>query len=68
MRRDVDIHADIEILKLRVDQRVDADADADARLERAGRDRYAVPDFQGCLLSVHARESADFVITSSCYP
>ncbi len=60
-RRDVDVHADIEILELGIDQRVDADA-ADARLERSGRHRNAVADLQRRLLSI---ESADLRILNN---
>ena len=50
-RRDVDIHADVDVLKLRVDQGVDdaraaADAHSHARLKAAGRDRHALADFE----------------------
>src|SRR6185312_12797766 len=49
---DVDIYADVQILELRVDQRVDAHA-ADARLKRTGCDRHAVADLERCLLPIH---------------
>ena len=42
-RRDVDVYADIEVLKLSIDQRVDTDS-ANARLERSCRHRHAVTD------------------------
>ena len=51
VRRDVDVHADIEVLKLRIDQRVDADA-ADAGLERSGGDRHALADLERGLLII----------------
>src|SRR4029077_3890079 len=50
-RRNVDVHAHIEILKLRVDQRVDAYS-TDARLKRTRRHRHAVTDLQRGLLSI----------------
>src|ERR1700756_781971 len=50
-RRNVDVHTHIEILKLRIDQWVDAHA-ADARLKRTRRHRHAVTDLEGSLLSV----------------
>src|SRR5207249_800316 len=50
-RGDVDVHADIDVLKLRVDQRIDADA-ADARLKRSGRDRHAVANLERGLLAI----------------
>ena len=53
MGRDVDVDAHIQILELRVDQRVDADA-ADAGLERSGRDRHAVADLQRSLLPIQS--------------
>src|ERR1700676_5376118 len=50
--RDIDVYADVEILELRVHQRVDADA-ADAGLEGARRDRYAVADLERSFLAIH---------------
>ena len=44
-RRDVDVHADIEVLKLGIDERVDADS-ANTGLKRSGRDRHAFADLQ----------------------
>ena len=49
--RDVDVHADIEILKLCIDQRVDADA-ADAGLEGTSRHRDAIADLERSFLAV----------------
>ena len=49
--RDVDVHADVNVVELRIDQRIDADA-ADARLERTGGHRNAFTDFQRSLLTV----------------
>src|SRR6185437_16108577 len=51
MRRDVDVHTDVDVVELRIDQRVDAHA-ADARLERSGRNRHAFTDLQGGFLPV----------------
>ena len=51
VRRDIDVHANISILKLRIDQRIDANA-ADSWLKRSGRDRHAVADFQCGLLPI----------------
>ena len=51
VRSDVDIDADVEILELRIDQRVDADA-ADAGLERSGGDGNLVADLQRSFLAV----------------
>ena len=51
--RDVDIHAHVEILELRIHERVDAHA-ADARLERSGRDRHAVADLERGFLPVES--------------
>ena len=42
-RRDVNIYADIKILELCVNQRINADT-ADARLERTGRNGDALAD------------------------
>ena len=53
VRSDVDVHADVEILELRVDQRVDADA-ADARLERSSGDGNPVTNFQRSFLSIES--------------
>ena len=54
VRRDVHVHADVDVLELRIDQRVDADA-ADAGLERTGGHRHPVADLQRRLLLVEAR-------------
>ena len=56
-RSHVDIHADVDVLKLGVDQGVHdacsaADSDAHAGLEAAGRHRHALPDFERSLLAV----------------
>ena len=51
MRRDIDIHADVNVIELRVDQRIDADA-TDSGLKRAGRHRNTLADLQRSLLSV----------------
>ncbi len=51
VRRNVDIDADVEILELRIHQRVDADA-ANAGLERSGGNRHAVADLQRGLLPI----------------
>ena len=51
MRRDIDIDADIQILELRIDQRVDTHP-ADAGLERSSRDRHTVANLQRSLLPV----------------
>ena len=48
---DIDIYADVEILKLRVYQGVNTDA-ADAGLERASSHRHAIADLERCLLSI----------------
>ncbi len=47
----VDIHADINVVELSIDQRIDADT-ADARLERAGGHRHALANLQRSLLTV----------------
>ena len=49
---DVDVHADIQVLKLRIDQRVDADA-ANSRLERSGSHRNTITDLERSFLSIH---------------
>ncbi len=51
VRRNIDVHTDIEILELSVDQRVNTDA-ANAGLERSGRDGHAFADLQRCLLVI----------------
>src|SRR5579859_7381674 len=48
---DVDIHANIKVLKLRVDQGIDANA-SNAGLKRPGRHRNAGTNLETCLLSV----------------
>src|SRR5208283_3849877 len=45
VRCDVDVDANVDVVELGVDQRVDADA-ADAGLERTGRDRHPLTDLQ----------------------
>src|SRR5215475_5121315 len=50
-RCDVDIHAHIEILELRVDQRIDPHA-ADPGLKRAGGHGNSVADFESGLLPI----------------
>src|SRR5438309_545692 len=50
-RRNVDVDAHIEILKLGVDQRIDADS-ADSGLERTGCYGHAIADLQRGLLPV----------------
>ena len=51
VRCDVNVHAHIEILKLRVDQRVNAHA-SNAGLKRSRRDRHAIADLQRSLLPI----------------
>src|SRR5215472_4852573 len=51
VRRYVDVDADIQILKLRVHQRVDSDA-TDAGLERSSRDGDPIADFQRSFLAI----------------
>src|SRR5690242_10071797 len=47
VRRNVDVHADVEILELRVHaQRAHASADAERRAERSGSHGNAVADFE----------------------
>ena len=53
--RDIDIHADVEILELSVDQWVDADA-ADSRLKRSSRYRNAFTNLECRLLSIHGAD------------
>ena len=50
---DVDVYADVDVLELRIDQRVDTDA-ADAGLKRSGRNRNAVADLERGLLPVES--------------
>src|SRR6516225_8012254 len=54
-RRERDIDADVNIGKLRIDQRVDADA-ANSRLEAAGGRRLAIADVEGRLHVVDRAE------------
>src|SRR5206468_6975419 len=49
--RDVDIHTDIQILKLCVDQRINSHT-ADSRLERSRSHRHPVADLEGGFLSI----------------
>src|ERR1700733_3190063 len=48
----VNIYADIKVLKLGIDERIDAHA-ANARLKRPGRDWNLLTDFQRGLLTVN---------------
>ena len=54
-RGDINVDADIEILELRVDQRVDAHA-ADSGLEGSGRDRDAVTDLERSFLAIQGAD------------
>ena len=45
VRRHIDVHADINVIELRVDQRIDSDA-ADARLKRSRRYRNALSNLE----------------------
>ena len=49
--RDIDVYANVKVLKLGVDQRVDAYA-ADAWLKRPESHRNVVADLERCLLSI----------------
>ncbi len=51
VRRDVDVDADIDVVELRIDQRIDAHA-ADARLKRSGSHWNTLSDLERCLLAV----------------
>ncbi len=53
--RDVDVDADVQILELGIDQRVNTDA-ANAGLERAGGYRDAVADLQRSLLAIQGAD------------
>ena len=55
VRRDVDVDADVDVIELRIDQRIDADA-ADAGLKRSGRHRHALADLQRGLLAVNGAD------------
>ena len=55
VRQQFHVHADVDEVELRVDQRVDADA-ADAGLEAAGGGRLALADLQGGFDAVHRAE------------
>ena len=51
VRSHVDVDADIDVIELRIDQRVDADS-ADARLKRTGGHGHALTDLERRLLAV----------------
>ena len=51
VRRDVNIHTDIQVLKLSVYQGVNTDA-TNSRLERPRRYRHALADFERGLLVI----------------
>src|SRR5579872_383059 len=51
VRRDVDVYPYVKVLKLRIDQRVNADA-ADSRLKRSSSNRHAVADLERRFLSI----------------
>src|ERR1700724_3414107 len=52
VRCDVNIYANVQVLKLSVNKRTDAST-PDTRRERTGGDRDPVADFQSCLFVVH---------------
>src|SRR5947209_3692061 len=52
---DINVHADVNVLKLGIDQRVDADS-TDARLKRARRDGHPIADLERGLLTIQGAD------------
>src|SRR5262249_52734363 len=52
VRRNIDVYANIQILKLRADQRANAATADNARLERSRSDRHAISNSQSGLFIV----------------
>src|SRR5208337_303286 len=53
VRRHINVHANVDVVELCIDQRIDSDA-ADARLERSGGYRHPLPDLERGLLAVQS--------------
>src|SRR5271166_810196 len=53
VRRHINVHANVDVVELCINQRIDADA-ADAGLERSGSYRHALPDLERGLLAVQS--------------